>query len=52
MTLEAFFLAHPETAIAFSGGVDSAYLLDAAAKYAKRYSADYVQSPVQPRFER
>lgn len=52
MTLEEFFLAHPETAIAFSGGVDSACLLEAATRYAKRCRAYYVQSPFQPRFER
>ena len=27
MTLQAFFQAHPRAALAFSGGVDSAYLL-------------------------
>lgn len=42
---------HPETAIAFSGGVDSAYLLYAAGKYAKRVCAYYVKSEFQPRFE-
>jgi len=52
MTLEVFFHAHPETAIAFSGGVDSAYLLYAAARYARRHRAYYVQSSFQPGFER
>ena len=33
MELAQFFEAHPRVAIAFSGGVDSAYLLWAAARY-------------------
>ena len=33
MTLQEFFTANPKAAIAFSGGVDSAYLLYAAKKY-------------------
>ena len=32
MTLEQFFLENPRVALAFSGGVDSAYLLYAAQK--------------------
>ena len=51
MTLEQFFSEHPETAIAFSGGVDSAYLLYAAKKYAKRVKAYYVSTAFQPAFE-
>ena len=35
MKLDEFFKEYPETAVAFSGGVDSAYLLYAAKKYAK-----------------
>ena len=50
--MELFFAEHPEVAIAFSGGVDSAYLLYAASKYAKRVKAYYVQTAFQPRFER
>ena len=49
--MEHFFTDHPEVAIAFSGGVDSAYLLYAASKYAKRVKAYYVYTPFQPRFE-
>ena len=30
MTLQDFFTLHPKSAVAFSGGVDSAYLLYAA----------------------
>ena len=51
MTLEEFFRDHPEVAIAFSGGVDSAYLLYAATRYAKRVHAYTVHSQFQPRFE-
>ena len=32
MTLEEFFEEHPKIALAFSGGVDSSYLLYAASR--------------------
>ncbi|MCM1040647.1 MAG: ATP-dependent sacrificial sulfur transferase LarE [Ruminococcus sp.] len=51
MTLEEFFLLHPQVAIAFSGGVDSAFLLYAAQKYAADVQAYYVKSEFQPEFE-
>lgn len=51
MTLQDFFKQHPEVAIAFSGGVDSTYLLYAAKKYAKKVCAYYVKSEFQPQFE-
>lgn len=51
MTLQEFFHQNPECALAFSGGTDSAYLLWAAVKYARRVRAYYVSSPFQPRFE-
>ena len=51
MTLEQFFSEHPEVAVAFSGGVDSAYLLYAAKKYAARVKAYYVSTAFQPAFE-
>ncbi|MBR3246088.1 MAG: ATP-dependent sacrificial sulfur transferase LarE [Parasporobacterium sp.] len=51
MTLKEFFKTNPEVAIAFSGGVDSAYLLSEALKYAKRVRAYYVNSQFQPAFE-
>lgn len=51
MDLKAFFEEHSEVAIAFSGGVDSAYLLYVAKEYAKRVKAYYVKSPFQPQFE-
>ena len=51
LTLQEFFEEHPRVAIAFSGGVDSAYLLYAASKYAKEVRAYYVKSEFQPQFE-
>lgn len=51
VTLEEFFAAAPEVAIAFSGGVDSAYLLYAAMRHARRVQAYTVQSAFQPCFE-
>ncbi len=51
MTIEEFFQKYPRVAIAFSGGVDSAYLLYAAKKYAKEAAAYYVKSAFQPQFE-
>ncbi|MCR5143871.1 MAG: ATP-dependent sacrificial sulfur transferase LarE [Lachnospiraceae bacterium] len=51
MTLQEFFEKYNRVALAFSGGVDSAYLLYAAAKYATRVKAYYVRSAFQPQFE-
>lgn len=51
MTLREFFEEHPKAAIAFSGGVDSAYLLYAALKWGKDIAAYYVKSAFQPEFE-
>ncbi len=51
MELNRFFEEYPEVAIAFSGGVDSAYLLYAASKYADRCTAYYVKAEFQPDFE-
>ena len=51
MNLKEFFIKHPRVAVAFSGGVDSAYLLYAAKKYAKNVCAYYVKSDFQPQFE-
>lgn len=51
MELNDFFAAHPEVAVAFSGGVDSAYLLYAAKRAAKRLKAYYACSAFQPQFE-
>lgn len=51
MNLKEFFIEYPSVAVAFSGGVDSAYLLYAAKKYAKKVCAYYVKSDFQPQFE-
>lgn len=51
MTLKNFFLQYPRVSIAFSGGVDSAYLLYMAKQYAKEVQAYYVKSEFQPQFE-
>ena len=51
MTLREFFTEHPEAAAAFSGGADSALLVWAASRYAKRVRAYYVKTPFQPAFE-
>lgn len=41
----------PKLAVAFSGGVDSAYLLYAAKKHCPQTRAYYVKTPFQPEFE-
>ena len=51
MTLQQFFQEHPRVAIAFSGGVDSAYLLYAAKEIGANIRAYYAKSPFQPQFE-
>ncbi len=51
MKLDAFFREYPKVAIAFSGGVDSAYLLYEAKRHAKQVRAYYVKSVFQPQFE-
>ena len=51
MTLEQFFTENPKVALAFSGGVDSAYLLYAAKAYGAQVCAYYVKTPFQPQFE-
>lgn len=51
MDLPAFFRENPVAAVAFSGGVDSACLLHAAADYARRAAAYFVKTPFQPDFE-
>ncbi|MDO4489409.1 MAG: ATP-dependent sacrificial sulfur transferase LarE [Eubacteriales bacterium] len=51
MDLQEFFTINSEIAIAFSGGVDSSYLLYAAKRYAKRVTAYYAKSAFQPKFE-
>ena len=51
MTLQEFFTENPVCAVAFSGGVDSAVLLSAAAAYGKRTAAYFVRTAFQPGFE-
>lgn len=49
--LKEFFKENPRTALAFSGGVDSSYLLYAAKKAGADIIAYYVKSDFQPEFE-
>lgn len=51
MNLQDFFLENNKVAVAFSGGVDSSYLLYAAKKYGADVRAYYVKSAFQPLFE-
>lgn len=51
MTIQEFFQQIPEAAVAFSGGVDSAWLLHEAVRYARRTAAYFVRTPFQPNFE-
>lgn len=51
MALQHFFKENPKLALAFSGGVDSAYLLYAAKAYGADVMAYYVKTPFQPEFE-
>ena len=51
MELKGFFERYPKVALAFSGGVDSAYLLYAAKKYGADVKAFFVKSQFQPEFE-
>lgn len=49
--LREYLQQRGEAAVAFSGGVDSAYLLYAASLWCKRVKAYYVKTPFQPAFE-
>ena len=51
MELEQFWQRHPRAAIAFSGGVDSAYLLYSAVQAGARVKAYYAKTAFQPQFE-
>ena len=51
MKLIEFFREYPKVAIAFSGGVDSSYLLYAALESGVDAIAYYVNSDFQPKFE-
>ncbi|UQT39657.1 asparagine synthase-related protein [Acidaminococcus intestini] len=45
---QSLFEAHPRVAIAFSGGVDSTYLVTAAAQYAQSVHAYTIDSAFVP----
>ncbi len=51
MTIQDFFRAHPRAALAFSGGVDSAYLLYAGLACGADLRPYYVKTQFQPQFE-
>ena len=51
MDLKEFFEQNKKAAVAFSGGVDSSYLLYAAKRYGADVTAYYVRSQLQPDFE-
>ena len=51
MELKDFFTENPRAALAFSGGVDSAFLLWAAKQYGAQVRAYYVKTAFQPQFE-
>lgn len=51
MTLHQFFQTHPKSALAFSGGVDSAYLLWAGLQAEAEVRPYFVKTPFQPQFE-
>lgn len=51
ITLKEFFQENPRVAVAFSGGVDSAYLLHEAVMYGSDVTAYFVKSQFQPEFE-
>ena len=51
MELKDFFAEHPRAALAFSGGVDSAYLLYAASQWGADVRPYFVDTAFQPRFE-
>lgn len=51
MTLEEFFSENPRCALAFSGGVDSAFLLWAGTQAGAEVQPYFVKTPFQPQFE-
>ena len=51
MELSSFFANHRQAALAFSGGVDSAYLLYAAKECGADVTAYFVKTAFQPAFE-
>lgn len=51
MDLKKFFQMHPRTALGFSGGVDSAFLLYAGIKYGADIRPYFIKTAFQPEFE-
>ena len=51
MNLAQFWQTNPKAAIAFSGGVDSAYLLYSAVQSGAEVKAYYAKTAFQPAFE-
>ena len=51
MELKEFFAQTPRFALAFSGGVDSSYLMYAAKQHGCEVKAYFIQTPFQPQFE-
>ncbi len=51
MKLSEFFTKYPKVAVAFSGGVDSAYLLYVAKQCCTEMRAYFLKSEFQPQFE-
>lgn len=51
MTLQEFFAKNPEVALAFSGGVDSSYLLYEAKKHCRRVGVYTARTAFVPAFE-
>ena len=51
MELKEFFSKTPRFALAFSGGVDSSYLMYAAKNFGCEIKAYFVHTPFQPQFE-
>ena len=51
VNIQQFFSAHPRCALAFSGGVDSSYLLYAGLQCGAEIRPYYVKSQFQPDFE-
>ena len=49
--LKEYFTSHPEIALAFSGGVDSALIMYAAKLWSQEIAAYFVKSVFQPQFE-
>ena len=51
ITLEQFFRENPLSALGFSGGVDSSYVLYAGLHYGAKVKAYFVKTAFQPEFE-